>query len=381
MKKILYIWQTEYPWDIRVEKFVKSLSESNEVHLLCRNTKKNKEEEFVEKDNYKIHRFPIRWSGKRYLSEPLHLNILWKIFIENKIKEIEPNLIIVRNLPLAKLAMTLGKKYKIDVIFDNSENYPEFIRFFPRYDNKIFKLIDKFGYLEGLENYCVNKSKVTINVIEENTDRIANKNVNREKMMEIYNVPPINKNFTSVEHEGINLCYVGALDDDKLRGTSDLIRAMALIDNKYKLFILGDGKERNKLENLVKDLKLENKVFFEGNIKYSEIKNYVSKYDIGVVPHRRTAMTDTTMANKIYEYMSWRLGVITTDAIPLKRFINENKVGVVYESGNHIDLSEKIIGLCKCNINEIKNNNYKLHIEKYNWENESTKLLSLIEEK
>ncbi|ATD54261.1 glycosyltransferase [Clostridium chauvoei] len=381
MKKILYIWQTEYPWDIRVEKFVKSLSEFNEVHLLCRNTKKNKEEEFIEEDNYKIHRFPIKWSNKRYLSEPLHLNVFWRIFIENKIKEIKPNLIIVRNLPLAKLAIKLGKKYNIEVIFDNAENYPEFIRFFPRYDKKIFKLIDKMGYLENLENYCVNQSKVTINVIEENTDRIANKNINRDKMMEIYNVPPINEKFNSIEHEGINLCYIGALDDDNLRGTSDLIRAMALIEDKYKLFILGDGKERNKLEALVKDLKLENKVFFEGAIKYSEIKNYVSKYDIGVVPHRRTAMTDTTMANKIYEYMSWRLAVIATDAIPLKRFVNENKVGVIYESGNHIDLSEKIIELCKYNINEIRNTNYKLHIEKYNWEIESIKLLNLIKEK
>ena len=92
-------------------------------------------------------------------------------------------------------------------------------------------------------------------------------------------------------------------------------------------------------------------------------------------------MTDTTMANKIYEYMSWRLAVIATDAIPLKRFVNENKVGVIYESGNHIDLSEKIIELCKYNINEIRNTNYKLHIEKYNWEIESIKLLNLIKEK
>ena len=53
--KILYLWDADYPWDIRVEKICKTLhTQGHEVHIACRNLNSLPSEELV--DTITIHR-------------------------------------------------------------------------------------------------------------------------------------------------------------------------------------------------------------------------------------------------------------------------------------------------------------------------------------
>lgn len=382
MKKVIILYQDDYPWDVRIEKFIKTFVNKYEVHLLCRNKGLNKELEKIN-ERFFIHRIPKKLSKNKILTEPFHLNIIWKLYLERKVKEINPNLIVVRNLPLAKLGIKCGKKFNIPVIFDNAENYPEFIRFFSKYNRFPFIQLDKLGYFEKLEKYCVENSNVTINVIEENTDRLKKNNVGGN-IIHVYNTPYLVKNaIESIDEDRktYKLCYIGALDDDGLRGTSDIIKCMKYMDEKYKLYIIGDGPEKNALKILANEINVADKVEFLGRINYSEITKIAQKFDIGVVSHRKNNMTDTTMANKIYEYMSLGLCVISTNAIPLEKFTVENNIGLVYKSGDSEDLAEKIRLAVKKGY--LSNNQRKKRIELYetiyNWSHDSRKLMNEID--
>ncbi|MBL4936336.1 glycosyltransferase [Clostridium sp. YIM B02515] len=382
--KIMLVYQDNYPWDIRIEKFLITLSEKYEVHLICRNKNLNIESESLAKDIY-VHRFPIKLSKIKIISEPFHLNAFWHSFVNSMMNEINPKCVIVRNLPLAKLVIKSSKKRNIPVIFDNAENYPEFIRFFEKYDNVVFRLLDKGGYFENLENYCVKNADFTINVIEENTNRIKEKLENVDaKMDEIYNVPYKIKNQIlkqKINPNIFNICYIGALEDDKLRGVSTAIRSLKYLSNNYELTIIGDGRDADKLKDEAEELKLDNRIHFTGRLEYKDIIKYVAKFDIGIVPHMKVNMTDTTMANKIYEYMAYGLIVITTDAIPLKRFVEENDIGFVYRSGDEKDLAQKIKEATS-NLelmNEMKKKNTDKHINEFNWDQEKMKLFEIID--
>jgi glycosyltransferase involved in cell wall biosynthesis len=60
----------------------------------------------------------------------------------------------------------------------------------------------------------------------------------------------------------VNFLFVGRLT--QLKGLQDILKIAPLIQGSWKLDILGDGPLRGKLEEMVKSLKLEEKVIFHG---------------------------------------------------------------------------------------------------------------------
>ena len=62
---ILFLWDSDYPWDIRVEKICNTLIENgHEVHLVCRNKSRKSTEEIYQ--GISIHRIPClpKYLGK-----------------------------------------------------------------------------------------------------------------------------------------------------------------------------------------------------------------------------------------------------------------------------------------------------------------------------
>ena len=65
------------------------------------------------------------------------------------------------------------------------------------------------------------------------------------------------------------------------------IRAVALLEKKYPkihYLIIGEGEERTRLTNLVKDLNLQGKVEFLGQLPYQKVMEYMSLCDIFCLP-------------------------------------------------------------------------------------------------
>ena len=99
---------------------------------------------------------------------------------------------------------------------------------------------------------CVSKSVQNgmVNCFSENTVVIRN------------GLPAAENTWKGSGGSSINFLFVGRLT--QLKGLQDILKILPLVQNSWKLDILGDGPLRGQLEEMVKSLKLEEKVTFHG---------------------------------------------------------------------------------------------------------------------
>lgn len=119
-----------------------------------------------------------------------------------------------------------------------------------------------------------------------------------------------------------------------------LIKAFSLLaDNNphYELHIAGDGTTLESLIKLVKDLKLENKVFFNGLLNEAELLNFMGTLDIYI-----HATFGETLSNSILQAMACGLPIVASDVKGVNNLITDGLSGLLYESENINQLMEKI---------------------------------------
>jgi glycosyltransferase involved in cell wall biosynthesis len=187
-------------------------------------------------------------------------------------------------------------------------------------------------------------------------------------------------------------------------GVDVLIRAMAVIASgakqspgdrhglrsrdDIKLQILGAGPDEQKLKQLAKDLKIEDKVEFLGHVDPEKIPEYLARADIFVRPSRSEGL-----GNSFLEAMAAGLPVIGTKVGGIPDFLinhnpndtNENPNypnGLFVEVDNPEDLAEKITMLLE---NEelrkkLGSNGRKLVLENYSWDSISQKMKAIFQQ-
>lgn len=111
------------------------------------------------------------------------------------------------------------------------------------------------------------------------------------------------KEKTFVAYSGINEEIISneikTLDKNKIRiitvsslikrkNIDKIIKALFLLKNKnITLTIVGNGKEKKKLENLVKKLKLENQIHFKGHLRREAVFTELKFSDIFILPSEK----------------------------------------------------------------------------------------------
>lgn len=185
--------------------------------------------------------------------------------------------------------LTKKKILIIDAIISSDAEY--FIS--TRYEFN--KLLSKFGNKNTIkiaeEHHYHNNNQKYINIITKKYKNIDYLFALTKTLEEDYKKFLINNNHTKVvlvpnmlyeipnktsKLEQKNILTVGRLDIGKRNDA--IIKAFSKIENKdWKLYILGDGKEMNNLSNLIKELKLEDRVFLEGYKTKEQIEEYMLK--------------------------------------------------------------------------------------------------------
>lgn len=84
------------------------------------------------------------------------------------------------------------------------------------------------------------------------------------------------------DDDGYELLYVGSLIREK--GVEYLVRAMSELPRDVTLRIVGDGDERARLESLVTDLGVDDRVAFAGHLPYEEVRAAYAEADCFVHP-------------------------------------------------------------------------------------------------
>lgn len=388
-----------FPADIRVSKEAGSLLKAGyNVHLLC--TKKTPQQGAKEVvDGIKISRISgLSTFNQQGIWDVINaINFIHPLFYSGLNKFIQENqidILHVHDLPLAKTAFILGKKYGIPVVVDLHENYPEAIKvWFEWKKNPLIRLKNKvfFSYKRWLnyEKSVVKKAHYVIAVVEEMKNRLIQfHGADPKKITVITNSEYKNfkdgESFENVYQENSEkyiVAYTGNVGPH--RGVDTAIEAMQYLKDLPVLFaIVGrTNKDVNKkLEELIEKYQLDDKVKLYGYQPFNKFLSFMAQAEINIIPHHSNLHTDNTIPHKIFQCMQVNRPVIVSSSSPIKRIVEETSSGLVFKAGDPKDLAEKIRILYtqpELSKRLAQNGFVATQDGTYNWETTEKTLLSL----
>lgn len=120
------------------------------------------------------------------------------------------------------------------------------------------------------------------------------------------------------------------------KGLAYLIEAARILDNDKLLFvIIGEGAEREKLEDLIKKYNLRDRFLLRGNV--CDAYKYLKAFDVFVLPSLKEGMPWA-----ILEAMAASLPIVATKVGGVPEMIESGKSGILVESQNAEKLAEAI---------------------------------------
>lgn len=204
-----------------------------------------------------------------------------------------------------------------------------------RRDKILFKPLEKFIYSKldligciseatknNLSHHLANdgeKMKVIINGIDLNSFSIKN--------------TPIN-NYSFFEQDSFVLIQIASFSLQKDQDT--LVRALALLPSKFKLLLIGDGKRRKELEELVNQLNLKERVLFLGN--RGDIPNLLNYADVNILSSHFEGFGLT-----VVEGMAMGKPSIASDVDGVREILDG--YGLLFAKGNEKELASLLLKL------------------------------------
>jgi glycosyltransferase involved in cell wall biosynthesis len=389
--RIVYVWDADYPWDVRTEKICAFLaSRGDEVTIAARNRAQRPVVEALREGT--VRRMPpLRWLGRSVddlLGFPAFFNPRWTRHLDRIIRLTRPDVLIVRDLPLGPTAVWAGRRYKLPVVLDMAENYPAMISaIWETGRQRWFDAIVRYPpAVAWVERWTVDRVDQILAVVEESRDRLVRMGVPRERIAIVSNTPPrsraISPPATRPAGPVVKLVYLGLLEVH--RGVGDLLSGLALLRDRggaAQVTVIGDGRDEALFHQQAARLRLGPPVLtFTGRLPNDAALRSVAQADVGVVPHLADGSWNTTIPNKLFDYMAAGLAVVSSDAAPCRRIVTETGSGKVYRSGDPADLARAIDELASESVRAACGQRGRVAVlERYNWEADCARLGQALE--
>lgn len=389
---IVYVWDADYPWDVRTEKITLALTHAgHRVSIVARNKAWQSTMESVPEGT--VYRMaPWTALGRRLdtaLGFPAFFSPRWIGLIERTCEQVNADLIIVRDLPLCPTAIKVGKRLGIPVMLDMAENYPAMMRVLweTRRNSPLDHFVRNPRLTSMIERRCVHQIGHILVVVEESADRVAALGVPMNKLTVVCNTPPLARLDRAVADaadatERIEVVYMGNLE--VVRGLLESLDAIALLKSKglsVRLRVIGRGRDEALIKGHAADLSLDtNDVEFMGYIEsHAEALQLVAASDVGLMPHRKNESWDTTIPNKLFDYMAAGLPVVSSDAAPCERILRETNAGRTFPSGDAAKMAAAIEEVSTPALKSKLGSAGRDAVRaRYNWEYDVTRLLAAV---
>lgn len=234
-------------------------------------------------------------------------------------------------------------------------------------DYTICASVAQLEFLRELHGYKKN-ADVIFNCPDLNLFNLENRDKNTIKKFKIKNRKIL-----------IHLGYIG-----EEYGADIILRTLNKLKNKGDIFLIFLGSfssedYRRYLKNLIEELKLGDKVYFD-RVVYEKVPHYLNTADIGIICFRDRFYNHLGGPNKLFEYMSCGLGIVSAKMKGFEKMVIEKRNVIFAKPEDVEDFFNKILILLKNQklLYKMRKNNIKLSRKVYNWEVQEEKLLNII---
>ncbi len=233
------------------------------------------------------------------------------------------------------LLSTLFSKKKL--VFEVRDLWPSGAIELGLIKSKILKKV--FLWFEGV---CYNKSAFVVPCSQGMEMNISNRFPKLETLVipnacdiELFSKIDIGFQFPNWLNQNDKLLlYTGSLG--LMDACDEIIHGFNLLQNKtnVKLVFIGDGTERNYLEELVSGYKLENCVFFLGLIPKIEVVQWYKRAFISFVVFKNYPILSTSSPNKMFDSFAAGVPIIQNTKGWISDIVNNFQLGFNVESNN-----------------------------------------------
>lgn len=354
MKSVCILLQSHYENDIRVTRKVEALvAAGHHVDVLALRSEYSKGKSYsVDGANlYTIALGRKRGSLARYLFEYV-VFMLWAFFkLGGLMQRRHYDVIDVNNLPDFLVFAAVWAKWKgAKIVFDMHEITPEF--YISKYkiaaDSKLVTL------LKLAERWSIRFSDYVITINEPIQRLLESRGLEPSKSTIIMNsvdeaffaswaptrlptakLPGRKTDFVMMYHGTLTHIY----------GLDIALEAFALIYDKMpgsEFWILGDGTEKESLEELAGKLGLKSRVKLFGTVRPQEIPAWLDLCDVGVLATRQDIFLDLSFSSKLSEYIIMNKAVISSRLRTIRHYFSEEALAY-FEPNQPADLAKQMV--------------------------------------
>lgn len=172
------------------------------------------------------------------------------------------------------------------------------------------------------------------------------------------------------------LLYQGGIQEG--RGLDKLIQAFPKFKEGTLVFI-GDGRIKEDLQQMVREMGLENKIKFIPKVPLAELPKFTKNAYLGFQVLNNVCFNHySASSNKLFEYMMNEVPVVACNFPEIKKVVEENKIGITIDPHDPDEIAKAVNYLLEHpETRDQFSRNCIIAREKYNWENEQENLLKV----
>lgn len=393
--RICMVYDDDYPWDIRVEKVGRALVDGgHEVDLAVRNRARTKviAEELEGIRVRRISPLPIPAGLDASLMFPAFFSPRWLWHIDRVVRSRASEALLIRDLPLALAGIAVGRLHGLPVVVDMAENYPAALSAFRSHRQSTFsdRLLRSPEAAMWVEKATLRNADHLLVVCDEMRLRLVARGAPESKVSLVGNTPDLGvfsdavppPELLSRYRDRFVLLYVGEVA--MYRGLDIAVDALPLIRRVIpgiKLVVVGRGSAVNDLPRRAAALDVEDHLDILGFRPHTELPGIIALADLCLIPHHRNELIDTTLPNKLFDYMALGKAVVSTDAKPLRRILLSEQCGRLYESSDSTALARTVVELHDRELRGRMGSRGREAVHRnYNWSNDTAELLRVFAE-
>ncbi|MCL2690505.1 MAG: glycosyltransferase family 4 protein [Chitinispirillia bacterium] len=372
--RVCMVAYTFYEGDNRVRRYAESLRRrGDEVDAIV--LRQPKSSSFCEVSGVNVYKIQ-----KRDIDEKRQIDYLIKLLLflfrsavmltKLHFKKQRYDLIHVHSVPdFEVFAALIPKLFGAKIVLDIHDIVPELFasKFGAKHGSLLFKML---VFVERASMAFADHVIVANHIWHE---RLISRSVSSKKCSVVMNYPDTHiftcESSRRIKNGSYIMVYPGTLSIHQ--GLETAIRAVEMLKKEIpelQLHIYGKGTDEGYFQSLVKELKLEKQVFFNGIVPIEKLPQVISGADIGVEPKLSRTFGNEAFSTKILEFMAMGVPVIASDTLVHKHYFDETLVQF-FRSEDVSDLADRILLLRKSSSlrSKLVTNSFKF-MKEYNWE-------------